>query len=256
MNKISIMDVRINNTTKSEASELIRNRLGKGGDGIFTIFTPNTEIVMFCNSDNELKRIINKGSMVLPDGIGLIYASRIKKLPLKERVTGFDTSIEILTIASEMRLKVFLLGGAPGVAEKASENIRKEFGDIICGYQHGYFKGQHTGHADHQEEKDIIKRINDLRPDIIFVGLGSPKQEKWIDYHINSLNANLVIGNGGTIDVLSGNVKRAPQLYQKLGIEWLYRLVTDPKRIKRQILLPVFMLKILFGPKDIVKNDN
>lgn len=253
MNKIYIMDVGINNVTKIEAGKKIRNRLETGGDEIFKIFTPNTEIVMLCNGDGELKRIINKGSLVLPDGIGLIHASRIKGLPLKERVTGFDTSVEILTIAAEKGYRVFLLGGAPGVAEKAAANIKKEFGDIICGYQHGYFKGQHIGHADHEEEKDVINRINDLQPDILFVGLGSPKQEKWIDYHGNNLNTKLVIGNGGTIDVLSGSVKRAPQFYQNLGLEWLYRLVSDPKRIKRQILLPVFMLKILFGPKDIVK---
>jgi N-acetylglucosaminyldiphosphoundecaprenol N-acetyl-beta-D-mannosaminyltransferase len=255
MNKISIMNVGLNNTTKLDASEMIKNHLEKGGDEIFTIFTPNTEIVMFCNNDSELKRIINKGSLVLPDGIGLIYASRIRRLPLKERVTGFDTSVEILNIAVEKEYKVFLLGGAPGVAEKATENIRKEFGDIVCGHQHGYFKGQHVGHADHEEEKEIIKRINDLKPDIIFVGLGSPKQEKWIEYHRNNLDVKLIIGNGGTIDVLSGTVKRAPQFFQKLGLEWLYRLLSDPKRIKRQILLPVFMLKILFGPKDIVKNQ-
>ncbi len=255
MNKISIMGVGINNTTKSEAGKLIRDRLYKGGDEIFTVFTPNTEIVMFCNDDSDLRRIINKGSLVLPDGIGLIYASKIRKLPLKERVTGYDTSVEILNVAAEKGYKVFLLGGAPGVAEKASENICKEYGDIVGGYQHGYFKGQHIGYADHDEETEIIKRINELKPDIIFVGLGSPKQEKWIDYHRDNLNTNLVIGNGGTIDVLSGNVKRAPQFYQKLGLEWLYRLVSDPKRIKRQILLPVFMLKILFGPKDIVKKQ-
>jgi N-acetylglucosaminyldiphosphoundecaprenol N-acetyl-beta-D-mannosaminyltransferase len=255
MNKISIMDVGLNNTTKLDASETIKNHLEKGGNEIFTIFTPNTEIIMFCNNDSELKRIINKGSLVLPDGIGLIYASRIRRLPLKERVTGYDTSIEILNIAVEKDYKVFLLGGAPGVAEKATENIRKEFGDIVCGHQHGYFKGQHVGHADHEEEKKIIKRINELKPDIIFVGLGSPKQEKWIEYHRNNLDVKLVIGNGGTIDVLSGTVKRAPQFFQKLGLEWLYRLLSDPKRIKRQILLPIFILKILFGPKDIVKNQ-
>lgn len=255
MNKISIMDVGLNNTNKAEAKRIIDERLEDGGDEIFTIFTPNTEIIMFCNKDSELKRIINKGSLVLADGIGLIYASKIRRVPIKERVTGFDTSVEILKIAVEKGYKVFLLGGAPGIAGKASENISREYGDVVCGHQHGYFKGQHIGYPDHEEEREIIKRINDLKPDIMFVGLGSPKQEKWIEYHRNKLDTNIIIGNGGTIDVLSGNVKRAPQFFQKLGLEWLYRLLADPKRIKRQILLPVFMFKILFGPKNIVKKQ-
>ncbi|MDP3387045.1 MAG: WecB/TagA/CpsF family glycosyltransferase, partial [Eubacteriales bacterium] len=151
---------------------------------------------------------------------------------------------------------VFLLGGAPGVAKLAADNIGMKYGDIVCGYQHGYFKGYHSGHTNSVEENSIIDRINTLKPDILFVGFGSPRQEKWIHSFLKQLNVRLIIGNGGTIDVLSGQVKRAPLVFQRLGLEWLYRLFKDPKRIRRQILLPLFLIKILIGPDDIVKKIN
>jgi N-acetylglucosaminyldiphosphoundecaprenol N-acetyl-beta-D-mannosaminyltransferase len=253
MKRIEIMGVEIcdlsNQETFNEAIKLLEQKKETPA----TIYTPNTEIVMMCQKDESLKSIINAGALILPDGVGLVIGSRIRKIPLKERVTGFDTSLSLIKIAVERGYKVFLLGGAPGVAELAADNIRMKHGDIVCGYQHGYFKGFHSGYANSDEEKSIIERINLLKPDILFVGFGSPKQEKWIDNFLNILNVRLIIGNGGTIDVLSGQVKRAPLAFQKLGLEWFYRLIKDPKRIRRQILLPLFLVKILLGPADIIK---
>jgi N-acetylglucosaminyldiphosphoundecaprenol N-acetyl-beta-D-mannosaminyltransferase len=256
MNKISIMDVVINNLTVNENNLFIKNKLKEKRKIPFVIYTPNTEIVMLCDKDEELKKIINEGDLVLPDGIGLVIASKIKKIPLKERVTGFDTSVELLKIASENGYKIFLLGGSPEVGEKASQIIQSTYGNIVSGWQHGYFKGYHTGVENSEEENKIIERINNLNPDILFVGLGSPKQEKWINRYKNDLKVNLIIGNGGTMDVISGKAKRAPVIFQRMGLEWLYRLVKDPKRIKRQMVLPIFILKIIFGDKNIVKNLN
>ncbi|MBV1759117.1 MAG: WecB/TagA/CpsF family glycosyltransferase [Dethiosulfatibacter sp.] len=253
MSRIEIMGVEICDLNNSEAIIEAKKILGQQKEIPDTVYTPNTEIVMMCQKDHLLKSIINAGSLILPDGIGLVIGSRIKKKPLRERVTGFDTSVALLDIAKEKGYKVFLLGGAPGVAELATENIGIKYGDIVCGYQHGYFKGYHSGYSNSDEEKSIIDRINRLKPDILFVGFGSPRQEKWIDQYLNQLNVRLIIGNGGTIDVLSGQVKRAPMIFQRLGLEWFYRLIKDPKRIKRQILLPLFLFKILLGPDDIVK---
>ncbi|HBH12731.1 MAG: N-acetylmannosaminyltransferase [Clostridiales bacterium 38_11] len=253
MKRIEIMGVAIcdldNSETVSEVKKLLRQQQ-KIPD---VVYTPNTEIVMMCQKDDSLKSIINGGSLILPDGVGLVIGSKIRKKPLRERVTGFDISVALLQIAKENRYKVFLLGGAPGVANLAAENIRIKYGDIICGYQHGYFKGYHSGHSNSAEEQSIIERINRLKPDILFVGFGSPRQEKWINHFLNQLNVRLIIGNGGTIDVLSGQVKRAPLFFQRLGLEWLYRLMMDPKRIRRQILLPLFLVEILLGPDDMVK---
>lgn len=253
MSRIEIMGVEICDLNNSETIIEAKKILEQQKEIPDTVYTPNTEIVMMCQKDDLLKSIINAGSLILPDGIGLVIGSRIRKKPLRERVTGFDTSVALLNIASEKGYKVFLLGGAPGVAELATKNISTKYGDIVCGYQHGFFKGYHSGYANNDEEKLIIDRINLLKPDILFVGFGSPRQEKWIDHYLNELNVRLIIGNGGTIDVLSGQVKRAPLFFQRLGLEWLYRLIKDPKRIKRQVLLPLFLFRILLGPDDIVK---
>ncbi len=252
MDKIYIMNVKINNVTLQEAVEKIENQIKIGSK--YSIYTPNTEIVMMCQKDKEFLKYINNGDMVIPDGIGLVYASKIKKLPLKERTAGYDLSIKLLEIANNNKLKLYMIGGKPGVTDKAAKNIKLKFPDInICGYKHGYFKGTHLDMNGHEEELEVINDINEKSPDILFVGFGAKKQEKWIEYNKNKINATIIIGNGGTIDGIAGNVKRAPDIFIKLGLEWFYRLIKDPKRIKRQIVLPIFMLKIIFGDKNIVR---
>lgn len=242
--RVSILDVNIDKITLKEARDKVKSFLNS--KAINTIYTPNTEIVMEARKDRVLKEILNNGDLVIPDGIGLIYASRIKKRELPERVTGFDLSIEMLSLANEGGYRVFLLGGKPGVAEAASKNIKKDYPNInIAGYHHGYFKGTHIGYKESEEEKNVINSINQSNTDILFVGFGAPKQEKWINENKEKLNCKVVIGNGGTIDILAGIAKRAPEIYQRLGLEWFYRLLKDPKRIKRQIVLPLFVLTVL-----------
>jgi len=248
MDKTSILGVKINNQRFKEILEIAYKILEKKEKK--TIFTPNTEIVMMCQKDLELKSIINSGGLVTPDGIGLIYASKIYKAGLEERVTGFDLSMKLLEYSKNNGYNVFFLGGKPGVAEKAKINLEKKGYQNIVGFHHGYFFND-----DKYEdiEKHIIKDINEKNTNILFVGLGSPKQERWIDKNINKLSSNIIIGNGGTIDVLAGEVNRAPSIYQRLGLEWLYRLIQDPKRLKRQISIPKFLIKIIFS-KNSVKN--
>ena len=251
MDSIKIFGVRIHNTTLMEVTNLLREYLK--GDKLSVIYTPNTEIVMAAKDDQSLKELLNRADLVIPDGIGLIYGSKIKKKPLKERVTGFDTSMKLLNIANENSYSIFLLGGKDGVSKIAAENIKKDYPNIqIAGYQHGYFKGSHLGLVDTEEEKEILNTINKLNPDIIFVGLGFPMQEKWIDANKDILNSRVIIGNGGVMDILAGNSKRAPEIYQKFGLEWFYRLMQNPSRIKRQLVIPKFMLQVLFG-KDVIE---
>lgn len=251
MENVCIFGVNINNTTLVETTTILESYLK--GNSLKTIYTPNTEIVMIAKEDKTLRDLINQGDLIIPDGIGLIYGSRIKKRPLTERVTGFDTSIKLLEIANKQGYSIYLLGGMEGVAKDAAINIKNTYPNIvISGYQNGYFKGSHLGLEAQEEEKLIIEKINNEKPDIIFVGLGFPKQEMWIDANKEKLNAKVIIGNGGVMDILSGNAKRAPEIYQKLGLEWLYRLIKDPSRIKRQMLLPKFMIQVLFT-KDVIK---
>lgn len=249
---IKIMGIKIDKITMEGALNRIEEFLN--GQCPKTIYTPNTEIIMNAQKDNKFKQVLNEGDLVVPDGIGLIYASRIKKCPLPERVTGFDISMGIINIAHTRGLRLFLLGGEEGVADIAAKKIKDNYDNIlIAGTNNGYFKGVHTGYESHKEEMDIIDKINDGDTDILFVGLGAEKQEKWIHKNKDKLKCKIIIGNGGTIDVLAGKVKRAPDIYQRLGLEWLYRLVKEPKRLKRQTVLPLFMLKILFSSKDIVE---
>lgn len=251
-NYIEIMGVKIDNTTLEESTNKIKEFLE--GKETRVIYTPNTEIVMAARKDKEFKELLNKGDLVIPDGIGLIHASKIKKKPLTERVTGVDLSMKILEIANEKGYSIFLIGGKPGVASMACENIKKEYPNInVVGNHHGYFKGFHTGYKVHEEEKNIIKAINEAKPDIVFVGFGAPKQEKWINENKEKLNCKLIIGNGGTIDIIAGTVKKAPEIFRKSGLEWLYRLIKDPRRIKRQMVLPLFVLIVLFSKEEIVK---
>jgi len=252
MDKLSIMGVRINNISMNEVLKLAEQKIKN--DEKYIIYTPNTEIIMMCQKDEEFLNIMNKSDINVPDGVGLIYAGKIKKFPLKEKVAGYDLSINLLKMADEKGLKLYAVGGRPGVAEAAMQNVQKKYPGIkIVGAHHGYFKGTHLGEFGHEEEIAVIEDINRHKPHILFVGFGAKKQEQWIDYNKDLINANVIIGNGGTLDGLAGIVKRAPDIFINLGLEWLYRLIKEPKRITRQIVLPVFMFKVIFGNKDIVK---
>ena len=188
------------------------------------IATPNPEIIIAAQNDNELKKTINSADLCLPDGMGVLAASKFLKIPLLERVTGVDLMLEILRSAKEKGYKVFLLGSAPGVAEDAA---RKLPGVNIAGIHHGYFKDA--------DEKEVIEKIKHSRPDVLFVGLGAPRQEFWTAKHYKHLGVPVCMVIGGSLDVISGKAKRAPEIVQKLGGEWFYRLIKEPKRWKRQL---------------------
>ena len=252
MDRLSIMGVRINNISMNEVLKIAEQKIEN--DEKYIIYTPNTEIIMMCQKDEEFLNLMNQSDINVPDGVGLLYAGKIKRFPLKEKVAGYDLSINLLKMADEKGLKLYVVGGRPGVAEAAMKNVQNNYPRIkIVGAQHGYFKGAHLGEFGHDEELSLIEDINKHKPHILFVGFGAKKQEQWVEYNKSLINANIIIGNGGTLDGLAGLVKRAPDIFINLGLEWLYRLIKEPKRITRQIVLPVFMVKVIFGNKDIVK---
>jgi N-acetylglucosaminyldiphosphoundecaprenol N-acetyl-beta-D-mannosaminyltransferase len=251
MESIEIFGVKIHNIGFNEAVKELENFLK--GNELKVIYTPNPEIVMGAKDNSSLRQIINKGDLITADGIGLIYASKIKGKPIKERVRGYDLSIKLLEIANENNYSLYLLGGKDGVAKAASENIQKDYPNVkIAGYHHGYFKGSHTGDDNSEDEMKIVEDINSSNPDIIFVCLGFPKQEIWIDKNRHRIKGKVILGIGGVLDILSGNLKMTPDIFRKLGVEWLHRLIREPSRIKRQIIIPKFMLKVLFS-KNAVK---
>lgn len=243
MEKIKIFGVEIFNIDNKECEKILRDFLKT--EGLKKIYTPNTEIVMAAKRDEKLRHLINSGDLILADGIGLIYASKMRKKPLKERVTGFDTSIKLLELADEMGLNLYFLGGKEGVAEDAARSVNDKYKNLhVAAYHNGYFNSKIDGEAS-PEEKKIIEEINANDIDIIFVGFGFPRQEKWIDEFKDDLKAKVIIGNGGVLDILSGRANRAPEIFIKLGLEWLYRLIKNPSRLKRQIDLPKFLLAVM-----------
>lgn len=200
------------------------------------VVTPNPEIVWECRKDSELKEIISKAALVLPDGIGIIYGAKILKRPLKGKLPGFDFAEKLMERMAKSGKSVFLFGAKPGIADVAAQNLKAKYpGLVIAGTANGYFK----------EDGPVIDAINTANPDFLIVGLGSPKQERWMSSRREMLRVGLMAGLGGSLDGYAGSFQRAPLGWQKANLEWLYRLLKEPKRIKRQIRLPLFLFAVI-----------
>lgn len=235
---IKILGVKIHQVTNESAYNRFLSLMEE--PKMSMIVTPNTEIVMMAQQDNELKDILQDADLVIPDGIGLVYASKIHQLGLTERVTGIDTMERMLKYCNNTKKSIYLFGGKPGVAEKAAEKMKETYPNLqIKGIRDGYFKKE--------EEDKIIDHINEVKPDILLVALGAPKQEKWIYQHRKILNTKVAMGVGGALDVWAGVAKRAPKIFQDLHLEWFYRLMKEPSRIGRMMSLPKFMIKVLLS---------
>ncbi len=206
------------------------------------IVTANTEIIMLCQKDDYFKSILATAEIVLPDGIGVVWAGKHLGYQVPERVAGFDLTQNILSLAGQNSYRVFFFGSSPGVAEKAAEKaLLINPGLVVAGCQSGYFSPA--------ESLDIVKRINEQQTDILLVALGAPRQEKWLYENRQFLQSKLLIGVGGTFDVMSGLAERAPLWMQKIGLEWFFRLCKQPSRIGRMLAIPKFILKIVFTKK-------
>lgn len=228
--RVDVLGVAFDNVTLDEAVARAMTLLEE--DGPHLAATPNPEIVQCAGRDPEYARILADADLVIPDGIGIIHAAKILGTPLKGRVPGIDFAAALMGRMAETGKRLFLLGAAPGVAEQAAANLQAAHpGLVICGTHDGYF----------QEDGPVVQRIRDARADVVFVCLGFPKQEKWIAAHGKETGARLLIGLGGSLDVFAGKVERAPEQFQKLGLEWLYRLVKQPSRIGRMAKLPLFL---------------
>lgn len=239
--RIKILGVPVDMVDEKEAMEIFRELMNT--EKCSQIVTPNSEIIVSASKNPELKCIIEQADLVIPDGIGLVYASKIMGMPLRERVTGIDFLNAILGYLEETGQSVFFLGsrpgegGAPGVAELAAKRMKEQYkGLVVAGTHHGYFK--------EAEEEGVIKAVNDSGADFLCVAMGSPKQEKLVADHREELKVKCAIGVGGSLDVWAGALKRAPEFYRKHGLEWLYRLIQEPSRYKRMAALPLFMVKI------------
>ena len=233
--RLEILGVGIDKVNSQQALEKIGAFIASGQP--HQIVTANAEIIYQASKNEKMRHVINNAQMVTADGSGVVWASRQLGEPLEQRVTGIDLVNSICEQSAKDKWKIYILGSAPGVAAAAAVNIRNKFpGCNIVGTHHGYFNAK--------EEKQILAELEQLKPDVLFVALGAPKQEYWIACHLAELGIPVGMGIGGSMDVLSGNVKRAPKWMQKMSLEWLYRLLIQPTRFKRVLALPKFMLAV------------
>ena len=240
---VDVFGVSISKVTMNEATSKIKEFVKS--DTFHSIYTPNPEIIMLAKKDEKFHQILEEADLVVPDGIGVVIASRIKKgEKLPERVAGYDLVQNTMKEAVKEGYKYYFFGSKPGISEEAAVKMREAYPGIeIVGTRNGYFKSE--------DEADIIADINASGANILLVALGAPKQEKWIEANKHLMpNVRVAIGVGGSLDVMSGNVKRAPIAFQKLGLEWFYRLLKEPTRFKRMLVLPEFLIKVIFYKKE------
>ena len=230
--KTEILGIQFDNLSREEAKAAGAAML-RSQDFHYAV-TPNPEFILAADKDLEFQKILNKADLVLPDGIGVVYSAQILGRPLKGRVAGFDFACDMLDVLDQLGGRLYLLGAKPGVAEEAGRQILETHPNIVlCGVHDGYFK----------DSDPVARQVAEARPDLLFVCLGAPKQEKWISRFGLITGAKLAIGLGGALDVFAGNVERAPEKWQKAGLEWAYRLKKEPKRIGRMAKLPLVLVK-------------
>ena len=230
--KINVLGVDFDQVTLPQAVEVGSVLLRSAGFSY--VVTPNPEFVLMAEQDEAFRTVLNGARLTIPDGIGVVYASRILGTPLVSRVPGIDFASGMLAVLNEMGGRLFLLGAKPTVAETAGNKLSEQYPNIvICGTHDGYFK----------DDAPVVEEIAKTCPDMIFVCLGAPRQEKWLAEFGPQTGAKLGIGLGGALDVFAGNVERAPEVWQKMGLEWAYRLTKEPSRIGRMARLPLILTK-------------
>jgi N-acetylglucosaminyldiphosphoundecaprenol N-acetyl-beta-D-mannosaminyltransferase len=243
-NTVKIFGVKFDKLSSEGAYNKFLTFMSSDKDRTHMVFTPNAEIVMKAQEDPEFMSILVEGDLVIPDGIGVIIASKVHHLGLEERIPGIEMMTRILEYCNLSGKSIYLFGGKPGVSEKAAINIQNRYPNLTV-------KGHRDGFFEDKDSPGILDEINGLKPDVLFVALGAPKQEKWIYKNRKLLHTKVAMGVGGSLDVFAGTAKRAPVLFQKMGIEWLYRLLLQPSRIGRMMVLPKFLIKVfLAGPTE------
>lgn len=238
---VKILGVPVHPLTMNESVAVLEEKLQKKEQAF--VVTANAEIIMMCQKDKEYNNIVSEqADLVLPDGAGAVWAGRYLGNEVPERVAGFDLYNQLLKLSADKGYKAYFFGGAPGVAEAAKNKAEELYPGVqIVGCRNGYFT--------EAEEEAIIKEINDAAPDMLFVALGAPKQEKWLVKYRNQLKPRVLMGIGGSFDVLAGKMERAPKWMQEASLEWAFRLYKQPSRFMRMLALPKFVLKVIFCKK-------
>jgi len=243
---VSLFNIKFSNLTLKETIEIIDSNIR---NNIKTIYMDiNTDKIVYAYENNYMFDIINSCDIVNPDGMPVLWSSKFLGKPLKERIAGIDLFYNLIDLSNKKGYKIFFLGAKQEVLEKMIKNIKEKFNnEIIAGYRNGYFE--------ENEEERIVEMINDSGAEILFIGITSPKKELFIERNRDKLNVNFIMGVGGSFDVLAGHIKRAPIWVQKIGMEWLYRVYQEPRRLWKRYavsnikFIKIFLLELLKNKK-------
>lgn len=238
--RVDILGVKVDACTMAQAVERIADLVAAGGQ--HQVVTANAEIIWRAWRQPDLAEVLAKAALVTADGVGVLWASRRLGHPLPEQVAGIDLIQALAARGAVAGWRFFFYGGAPGVAEEAALRLGRQYpGLTVVGTAHGY--------QDEEGEARVKEAIRRAAPHILLVALGAPKQEFWIARHGRELGVPVAVGVGGSLDVLAGRAKRAPRWMRRLGLEWLYRLLSQPRRWRRQLALPAFAWRILLAKR-------
>ncbi|MCD6350867.1 MAG: WecB/TagA/CpsF family glycosyltransferase [Armatimonadetes bacterium] len=246
--EVRLFGLRVHGLTMDEAMERAAQFIRSGQPHYFV--TCDASAVVRAQDDADFREIVNGADLVTADGAGVVLAARLLGLPVEVRVAGCDMVEALCRVAAREGGSVFFLGAEPGVAEEAAARLAERVPGLkVAGCRDGYFKPE--------EEEEVVRQIAHLRPAVLFVALGQPRQEQFIARHIEEIGACVAVGIGGSLDVISGRKKRAPLWMQRAGLEWLYRVACEPWRLPRLKALPRLMFMVLEelvrGPQDVVE---
>ncbi|RKN87028.1 WecB/TagA/CpsF family glycosyltransferase [Paenibacillus ginsengarvi] len=233
-----VMGIPFPKITLDRTVELLSQVIEQKRPELFHVITVNPEITMACQKDESLRSIVDEAGLITADGIGIVMVSRIRGGGIPERVTGYDTLLRLLHNGNEKGWSFYFLGADAATNEKCCDVISVKYPNVnIAGRHHGYFTPDNEG--------AIVEEIAGLKPDVLVVALGAPYAERWIHQYKGRLGAKIAIGVGGSLDVIAGKVKETPDVWKRLNIEWLYRLLRQPSRWRRQLVLPRFAVRAL-----------
>ncbi len=232
MTRMRLMNTEIDNLTMDETLDAIDSLIKE--DNCSYVVTPNVDHIVQLEKDEELKRVYENASLILTDGKPLIWISNWYKTPIKEKISGSNLFPRVCDLAAKKGYTMYLLGAAEGVADKAAKNLMDKYKGLNIV---GTYSPPFGFEKDKVELKKIERQIQEVHPDILIVGLGCPKQEKYMYHHCKELDVPISFGLGASIDFEAGNIKRAPRWMSEHGLEWLYRITQDPKRLAKRYLV-------------------
>jgi N-acetylglucosaminyldiphosphoundecaprenol N-acetyl-beta-D-mannosaminyltransferase len=241
MKSVDILDVRVDDVTYDEALTHVARCIESGG--AHQIATVNVEFIMAARRDPEFRRVLHQASLCVPDGVGVLWAARRQGQPLRQRVAGVDLVDQIAALGAQRGWRIYFLGAAPGVAEQAATVLGQRYPGLKVA-------GCYAGSPRPEEEDEIAGWVRAARADVLLVAYGAPRQNLWIARNQARAGAPVALGVGGAFDFIAGVAQRAPRWVQRLGLEWLHRLVKEPWRLRRQLVIPRFMWLVWRGSRE------